>query len=265
MTRAGRDRDDMRATTGGMRDAHANGGRPNHYGMGRGGVHAGSAAPYPPAYAQTQGAPVAPDPYAQGTQPHYAPAAAPYPYPTAAQYVPPATSIPQEEPKKKRRAAFWIGLAIALICIALAVLLVLNMLGIFGGKTKRQGSAGQLEGKTEEEIRAELDRVVDEGMFNISIAANVMMERGDAPAELRIENVPGNRYLMKVDIVRDDTGERIYETDLIEPNHHIQADTLDVSLPKGTYECTAVFSAHDPQTEDQIGQAAAKMTIQVAA
>ena len=253
MTYAGHDRDDMRAATEHALSAHAGSGRPYRYGMGRGGAHAGSAAPHPPGQGWRT-----PD----AGMPLYAQQIA---YPAAAQYVPPATSIPQEPAKKKRRKAFWIGLIVALLCIALAGLLVLNMLGIFGGKSKRQGTSGQLEGKTAEEIQAELDRVVDEGMFNISIAATVMMERGDAPAELRIENVPGNRYLMKVGIVRDDTGERLYETDLIEPNHHIQLDTLDVSLPKGTYECTAVFSAYDPETEEQIGQAAAKMTIQVAA
>ena len=156
--------------------------------------------------------------------------------------------------------------------IILIVVLVIAAIGVgawavisqSGGFYDNAAQNGQAPYKTDEEKQAELDRVVDEGMFNISIAAAVMMDSGSAPAELRIENVPGNRYLMKVDIVRDDTGERIYETDLIEPNHHIQTDTLDVSLPKGTYECTAIFSAHDPATEEQIGQAAAKMTIQVA-
>ena len=169
----------------------------------------------------------------------------------------------QMPPEKKRRR--WPVILVLLLILACLVTALVLALTWQPAKSAREGTAGQLEGKTAEEIQAELDRVVDEGMFNISIAATVMMERGDAPAELRIENVPGNRYLMKVGIVRDDTGQRLYETDLIEPNHHIQQDTLDVSLPKGTYECTAVFSAYDPETEEQIGQAAAKMTIQVAA
>ena len=260
MTRAGRDRDDMRAATGRMYDAQVHGGRPNHYGMGRGSAHAGSAAPCPPGYGQH--ALSAHDPYAQSAPQHYA-AAVQYAGAPAPQYVPPATSIPAEAPKKRHRKAFWIGLLIALVCIALAVLLVLNMLGIFGGKSKRQGSAGQLEGKSQEEIRAELDRVVDEGMFNISIAAAVMMDSGSAPAELRIENVPGNPYLMQVVITRDDTGEQIYQTDMIEPNHHIQRDALDVDLDAGSYECTATFFACDMETEEVVGQAAAKMLVVV--
>ena len=253
MTYAGHDRDDMRAATEHALSAHAGSGRPYRYGMGRGGAHAGSAAPHPPGQGWRT-----PD----AGMPLYAQQIA---YPAAAQYVPPATSIPQEPAKKKRRKAFWIGLIVALLCIALAVLLVLNMLGIFGGKSKRQGTSGQLEGKTAEEIQAELDRVVDEGMFNISIAATVMMERGDAPAELRIENVPGNRYLMRVAITLDDTGEQVYATELIEPNFHIQQDVLDVELKAGTYPATALFTAYDPATEEQVGQAAAKVAIAVAA
>ena len=115
--------------------------------------------------------------------------------------------------------------------------------------------------KTEAEIQAELDRVVDDGMFNISIASTVQFPDGRSPGELRIENVPGNRYLMRVVIVEDATGQQIYETDLIEPNYHIQADTLDVPLAAGNYECTAMFYAYDPESEDVIGQAAAEIAV----
>ncbi|WP_165063082.1 hypothetical protein [Adlercreutzia sp. ZJ154] len=165
--------------------------------------------------------------------------------------------------KKKRGAAFWIAIVIAVICLIIAGVLAFNL---FGAQTpsKRQGDLGQLEGKTQEEIQAELDRVVDEGMFNISIASTVQFESGTSEGELRIENVPSNHYLMRVVVTRDDTGEQIYETDLIEPNYHIQADTLDVDLSAGVYECTATFHAYDQQTEEEVGQAAAKIEITVA-
>lgn len=180
--------------------------------------------------------------------------------PYTQQYVPPATSQPQTV-KPKRRKRFWIALIVALICVALAIFLVMQIAG--GGTSKRQGSIGQLEGKTADEIQAELDRVVDEGMFNISIASLVQFPSGNSEGDLRIENVPGNQYLMSVVITRDDTGQQIYQTDYIEPNHHIQTDTLDVDLPAGDYECTATFFAYDAETEEPVGQAAAKMTIEV--
>lgn len=68
---------------------------------------------------------------------------------------------------------------------------------------------------------------------------------------------------MQVLITLDDTGELIYETGLIEPNHHIQSAKLDVELEKGEYLATAVFNAYDPETEEYIGSAGAKLTITV--
>ncbi len=177
-------------------------------------------------------------------------------------YVPPRTSMPPEEPKRKKRGvAFWIAFIIALLAIAAAVVLAFILLN--PAKANRSGDLGQLEGKTAAEVQAELDRVVEEGMFNISIASVVEFADGTSEGELRIENVPNNNYLMRVEITRDDTGETIYQTDVIEPNHHIQSDVLDADLDPGSYECTATFFALDPETEDEIGQVAAAMKINV--
>ncbi len=179
----------------------------------------------------------------------------------AAGYQVPPTSVPQQMPQKKRRRGVVIAIIIAICAIAAAILLAFTLCA--DEKSRRQGDAGQLEGKTDAEIQAELDRVVEEGMFNISIASVVEFESGTSEGELRIENVPGNRYLMRVTIVRNDTGEQIYVTDMIEPNHHIQRDALDVDLPAGSYECTALFEAMEPDTEELVGQAAAVIMLNV--
>lgn len=123
---------------------------------------------------------------------------------------------------------------------------------------------GQLEGKTPEEIQAELNRVVDEGMFNISIAEVLSFPDGTSEGDVRIENVPNNRYLMDVTVTLDETGEEVYESGILEPNHHITKGTLKVDLDKGTYPAKAVFTALDPETEAVVGQAAAEVTIMVA-
>ena len=118
--------------------------------------------------------------------------------------------------------------------------------------------------RPDDELQAELDRIVEEGMFNISIASYVEFPEGTAEGEVRIENVPSNHYLMQVEVVRDDTGESVYRTGMIEPNHHIQRARLDADLDVGSYPCTAVFYAFESDTEEPVGQAAAKMTIVVA-
>lgn len=163
----------------------------------------------------------------------------------------------------KRPASFYVA-------AALAVLVLLALLGFLWFATHDAGPArdpnaalGQLEGKTQEEIQAELDRTVAEGMLTISIASFVEFPDGQSEGELKIENAPGNHYLMKVTITRDDTGETVYESGIIEPNRHIQKAKLAVDLDAGEYPCTAVFDAYDSETEEPVGQAAAKLTIAV--
>ncbi len=163
--------------------------------------------------------------------------------------------------KKKHKVGFWIAIAIGVIALVAAVLLVIFM--NMPHQSNRTGSLGQLEGKTREEIQAELDRVVEEGMFNISIASAVTFEDGTSEGEMKIENVPGNPYLMQVEISRNDTGDVIYESGILEPNYHIQFDALDVDLDAGEYPCTATFHALDPDTEEEVGVAAAVMNVRV--
>lgn len=120
---------------------------------------------------------------------------------------------------------------------------------------------GQLEGKSEAEIQAELDRVVGEGMFHIAINSNPVFANGRSEGSLEIENVPGNRYLMRVEIMLDDTGETVYSTKYIEPNSHIQTAALDVELKKGEYPATAVFRAYDPESLAEAGSVSSQITI----
>ena len=158
-------------------------------------------------------------------------------------------------------------LAIAVIAVAvIAFLLIAFMTFRSCGRAvpyDADAEEGQLRGKTSAEIQAELDRQVEEGMFNISIASVVEFADGDSEGELRIENVPGNRYDMQVTIADDSTGEVYYQTNLIRPDQHIQKDKLLKDLDPGTYECTAVFTAYDKDTAEEVGRAAARISIVV--
>lgn len=158
--------------------------------------------------------------------------------------------------------AFYVAVAVAVVAILVAGFFAFRSCSVPEGRDPN-AALGQLEGKTQEEIQAELDRVVEEGMFNISIASTVQMEDGASEAELRIENVPNNPYLMKVEVTRDDTGEAVYASGIIERDRHIQKAPLDVDLDAGEYPCTATFYALNPQTEELVGQAAAKLSITV--
>lgn len=175
------------------------------------------------------------------------------------QYPPPYGFQPN---KKKKKRAWIIVLILLLAAIVVACLLAFYMCDAESNRD-RNADFGQLEGKSNEEIQEMLNRQVEEGMFNISIAGVVEFENGTSPGNWEIENVPGNRYLMQVTVTRDDNGEVIYESGIIDPNYHIQRAPLAYDLPAGNYDCTAVFSALDPETEEMVGQAGAKVAVVV--
>lgn len=160
-----------------------------------------------------------------------------------------------------------LGLYIAIAAVLIAVIVV----GFFAFRVINNSSSGrdscavvgQLEGKSQEEVEAERGRTVEEGTFDTVIASQITLDDGTSEGEFAIENVPGNHYLMKVTITRDDTGDVVYESGIIEPDHHIQRTKLAKDLDAGSYDCTAVFTALDPGTEAAVGQAAEKVTIAI--
>ena len=113
---------------------------------------------------------------------------------------------------------------------------------------------------TPEEIEAALNNKVAEGMINISANTAPIFEDGASEGNLMLVNESINLYPQKVQIVRNDTGEQIYESGAIAVGSKIERAKLDVDLPAGTYECTAYFHNLNPETGDIIGTAGAIIT-----
>lgn len=125
---------------------------------------------------------------------------------------------------------------------------------------------GQLENKTNDEIAAELNRVIEEGSMAISINLAPVFVDGQSEGTLQIENSPANKYAQEVVITMDETGEEIYRSGLLMPNYHIQTDKLATVLAAGDYNCTATFVGYDLDIATditEIGTAAAKIRITV--
>ena len=114
-----------------------------------------------------------------------------------------------------------------------------------------------------EEIAEKLNEKVAEGMINISMNTAPYFENGTAEGNVMIVNESINNYPQKVQIVRNDTGEQIYQSNAIPVGSKIERAKLDVVLPAGTYECTAYFHNLDPETGDIIGTAGAIITITI--
>ena len=114
-----------------------------------------------------------------------------------------------------------------------------------------------------EEIEARLNEKVAEGMINISANTAPIFEDGASEGNLMLVNESINNYPQMVQIVRNDTGEQIYESGAIAVGSKIERAKLDVVLPAGTYECTAYFHNLDPESGAIIGTAGAVITITV--
>lgn len=176
----------------------------------------------------------------------------------------------------KKRTAKTPRALIVTICVLLFIVVALLIALAVTSSTKNAGEnsalsdffdpraqSGDLPGKTQEEIQAELDKIVEEGMFNISIASIVTVAAGDDEALVRIENIAANHHNMKVTITLDEGNEIIYESAGLAPGQYIEYAKLDRKLAAGEYSATALFTAYDTDDLSEVGQAAAKITIVV--
>ena len=114
-----------------------------------------------------------------------------------------------------------------------------------------------------EEIAEKLNEKVAEGMINISMNTAPYFEDGKAEGNIMIVNESINNYPQQVEFIRNDTQEVIYQSKAIPVGSKIEHAALDVELPAGTYECTAMFHNLDPDTGDIIGTAGAIITITI--
>ena len=114
-----------------------------------------------------------------------------------------------------------------------------------------------------EEIAEKLNEKVAEGMINISMNTAPYFEDGKAEGNVMIVNESINNYPQQVEFIRNDTGEQIYQSKAIPVGSKIERAALDVELPTGSYECTAMFHNLDPVSGEIIGTAGAIITITV--
>lgn len=114
-----------------------------------------------------------------------------------------------------------------------------------------------------EEIAEKLNEKVAEGMINISMNTAPYFEDGKAEGNIMIVNESINNYPQQVEFIRNDTGEQIYRSKAIPVGSKIERAALDVELPAGTYECTAMFHNLDPVSGEIIGTAGAIINITI--
>ena len=175
--------------------------------------------------------------------------------------------------KSTSRTAIWIGAGVLTAVAIGAIIFIVVTLRAPMSKEEARAKAGivydsaAIEGGWDnlspEEIAEKLNEKVAEGMINISMNTAPYFENGTSEGNVMIVNESINNYPQKVQIVRNDTGEQIYESNAIPVGSKIERATLDVTLPAGTYKCTAYFHNLDPESGAIIGTAGAIITITI--
>lgn len=177
-----------------------------------------------------------------------------------------------EDPiEKKSKKKKWLLLLLLLLLIVVGGgVLGLWMNGYFDKTPKTRltrdeaALAGQLDGKTPLEIADILGEKVAEGMVSIGVAESPIFEYNGKKGRLGIENSADNRYSFMVDLVLDETGETLYQSNIIDPGYYIEYVELNKTLPEGNYPATVIFYTYSlDETEDQIGEAHASITLNV--
>lgn len=179
-----------------------------------------------------------------------------------------------KEKKEKKNNLLWKIITLILIIIIILLLLLRGCssgnVPVVGDNTPSTGieydegaTEGDLEHASKEEIQAALNEKVAQSEINISMNPTPVFETGTSEGNLLIMNNEVNNYPQRVTIIRNDTGEQIYQTKAIPVGSKIQTDKLDVDLDAGTYECIAYFENLDPETGDALGRAGANITITI--
>ena len=117
--------------------------------------------------------------------------------------------------------------------------------------------------KSPEEIRAELEREVDESMIAFSINATPYFESGSGEGNLMIENPAynGNRFTVEIRLKEDDR--LVYKSGYLDPGQYIDKVPLDEALPAGEYPAVAYFDAYRRTDNHYIGRAGGELTLYI--
>ena len=175
--------------------------------------------------------------------------------------------------KSNSRTAVWIGAGVLAAVAIGAIIFIIVTLRSPMTKEEARAKAGIIydssateggwDNLSPEEIAEKLNEKVAEGMINISMNTAPYFENGKAEGNVMIVNESINNYPQQVEFIRNDTGEQIYQSKAIPVGSKIERAALDVELPAGTYECTAMFHNLDPVSGEIIGTAGAIINITI--
>ena len=118
-------------------------------------------------------------------------------------------------------------------------------------------SDGAEPGLSEDEIRALLQRQVDESTISFSISSDPVFK--GKKAFIVMANPRYNAY--DIDYVITVDGKEIIRTAKIAPNQYIEEVELKEALPKGTYTGEALITGYNRETGEVVGETIVEVNI----
>lgn len=116
---------------------------------------------------------------------------------------------------------------------------------------------GAEPGLSEDEIRALLQKQVDESSISFSISSDPVFK--GKKAFIVMANPRYNAY--DIDYVITVDGKEIIRTAKIAPNQYIEEVELKEALPKGTYTGEALVTGYNRETGEEVGKTIVEVTI----
>lgn len=116
---------------------------------------------------------------------------------------------------------------------------------------------GAEPGLSEEEIKALLQKQVDDSTISFSISSDPVFK--GKKAFIVMANPRYNAY--DIDYVITVDGKEIIRTAKIAPNQYIEEVELKEALPKGTYTGEALVTGYNRETGEEVGKTIVEITI----
>ena len=157
-----------------------------------------------------------------------------------------------------------IFLSVAIVIAGIFLAKQYELLSKPNGELEPNAVVGVMPGKTEEQIKDELNQKVSEKMIAFSINSNPYFESGTSEGTFLFENPESNEKFIKLEIYLDDKEKIIYKTGLMAPGSYVSTGRLLQDLDAGEYKCTAYIHAYNLEDNGYIGKAAAGISITVA-
>ncbi|WMJ22709.1 hypothetical protein RBG61_12015 [Paludicola sp. MB14-C6] len=111
---------------------------------------------------------------------------------------------------------------------------------------------GEIERKSVEEIKQELQKIVDKSMINTRLNARPYCDE-QGYYNLLIESTNRNILNYVLEYQRVDTGETIWKSPMIEPNQNIKKAKIFTTLPKGETKCRVIYHGFRREDNQYIG------------